>query len=251
MESRMYRGGVSTGEITIAELVRNGTMSAAMAATLWAAAEEQVSFLVAAVPRNAGKSTTSNAVLALRRPGVPINNVAGRIDEMERFKREKVGGYLQVNEFSRGGMPGYIWGEPVRRVFDALPAGYSLQATLHAPSVDVAIDQVTRGNGVSDEDASRIKLVVYIEMFGRTWDDAKRRVAEVYEIHAVQGGKPIGHPLHRWLPNDDTFEKLMDPHQWGRDAADFARKEALITELAASGRTDASAVSEAIAAYRS
>ena len=55
MESRMSRGGgVSTGEITIAELVRNGTMSAAMAATLWAAAEEQVSFLVAAVPRNAG-----------------------------------------------------------------------------------------------------------------------------------------------------------------------------------------------------
>src|SRR5439155_12088856 len=94
------RGGGRSGEITIAELVRNGTMSAAMAATLWAAAEDQVSFLTAAVPRNAGKSTTSNAVLALRRPGVLLHNVTGNTDEMERLKREKLGGYLVVAEFS-------------------------------------------------------------------------------------------------------------------------------------------------------
>ncbi len=57
-----------TMAITIAELVRNGTMSAQIAGTLWAAVDEQRSFLTVAIPRFAGKSTLSNAVLALRRP---------------------------------------------------------------------------------------------------------------------------------------------------------------------------------------
>ena len=55
-------------DVTIAELVRNGTLSADIAAVLWCAVDAEASFLTAAVPRLAGKSTTSNAVLALRRP---------------------------------------------------------------------------------------------------------------------------------------------------------------------------------------
>src|ERR1700730_14874634 len=152
--------------LTIADLVRNGTMNAEIAGVLWAAVDDKISFLTVAVPRNAGKSTTSNAMLALRPPGVPLHEVAGEPDVMERLKREGLGGYLVVGEFSRGGRPGYIWGEPVRRVFNTLDAGYSLQTTLHAPSVEEAIRQVTEGNGVSDEHASAIKLVLYIEMFG-------------------------------------------------------------------------------------
>src|SRR5438132_10449638 len=107
-------------ELSIAELVRNGTMSAEMAAVLWAAVDEPVSFLTAAQPRLAGKSTTAGAALALRRPGVPVRTVAGAPAEMTHLERERAGGYVQIEEISRGRRGTYIWGEPVQRVFQSL-----------------------------------------------------------------------------------------------------------------------------------
>ena len=237
-------------EITIAELVRNGTMSADMAAVLWAAVDEQLSFLTVALPRNAGKSTTSDAALALRPPEVPLYRVAGEPDVMEQLRQKGGPGYLVVAEFSMGRQPGYIWGEPVQRVFDTLPAGFALQTSLHATGVEEGILEVTRGNGISDEQASAFKLVVYIEMFGNTWEDVKRRVVNLYEVHKVENGVPVGHPLHVWHPDGDRFEKVMDPHQFGLDREDLARRAQIIAELAAAGRTSEADVASAVQEYR-
>ena len=237
-------------DITIAELVRNGTMNAEIAAVLWAAVDEQVSFLTVAVPRLAGKSTTSAAVMALRPPGVPLHHVAGEPDVIERLQRERLGGYLVVGEFSQAPVPGYIWGAPVRRVFDTLSAGYSLQTCLHAPGPEAAIREVTEGNGVSDELVSAIKLIIYIERLGNDMSDFWRRVAEVYEVHAVEGGRPIGHPLFRWQREGDRFEKLSDPHQFGHDRGDLETRAGLIATLASEGRTSTSEVEAAVGRYR-
>src|SRR5688572_30942791 len=121
-----------------------------MASVLWAAVDEQISFITAAVPQFAGKTTLSRAILDMRPPEVPLHEVAGEPDVMERLKAERRGGYLVVGEFSRAPMPGYIWGEPVRRVFSALSTGYSLQTTLHAPTVENAVEQFSVINGVPD-----------------------------------------------------------------------------------------------------
>jgi hypothetical protein len=237
-------------EITLAEMVRNGTMSGEVAAVLWAAVDEQVSFLTVAIPRMAGKSTTSEAILALRRPGVPLHHVAGEPDEMERLKRDRLGGYLVVDEFSQAPMPGYIWGPPVRRVFDTLSAGYSLQTCLHASGPVAGLREVTEGNGVSDEQASVFKLVIYIERFGTSMTNFWRRIAEVYELHKIENGQPIGHPLFRWQHGSDSFEKLSDPHQFGRDSGDLERRASLIEGLAREDRTSVEDVRAAVERYR-
>ena len=239
-----------TNDITIAELVRNGTMSAEIAAVLWAAVDEQASFLTVAIPQRAGKSTTSNAVLALRPPEVAVHPVTGQPSELERLQRERLGGYIVVGEFSRAPVPGYIWGEPVRRVFDTLSAGYSLQTSLHAPSVQAAVQQVTVGNGVSDEQASAFKLVVYIEMFGRSWADVTRRVADVYELQGVERGHAVGQSLFRWQQDGDRFEQVGEARQFGRDTADLQRRARTIATLAESGRTTTEDVAAAIEQFR-
>ncbi|HZU76890.1 MAG TPA: hypothetical protein VFA70_09020, partial [Dehalococcoidia bacterium] len=185
--------------ITITDLVRNGTLNAEMAAVLWAAVDEQMSFLTVAIPRLAGKSTTSQAVLALRPDGMPAIQVAGEPEQMARLREAPRRGYLVVNEFSQAPIPGYIWGAPVRRVFETLPAGYALQASLHAPGVEAAVREVTAGNGVSDEQASAIKLVLYIERFGHDERSFWRRLVELYEVFEVAGGRPRGQTLFRWL----------------------------------------------------
>jgi len=239
-------------QITIAELVRNGTINADMAAVLWAAVDEQKSFLTAAVPRFAGKTTTSNAVLALRPPDVPVTPVAGERDLMQRLSVERRGGYLVVAEFAPVPVPGYIWGEPVRRVFETVHAGgYALQTALHAPGVDAAMQEVTYGNGVSDAHASIFKLVLYIERFGYSLDTFWRRVTDLYEVECVEDGRPVGRSLFRWRERDDSFEQLAEPKQWGHDRAGLAQRAALISHLAASGQTSAAEVAAAVAEYGS
>jgi hypothetical protein len=237
--------------VTIAEMVRNGTMSAEVAAVLWAAVDEQVSFLTVAIPRFAGKTTMSNAALALRPPHVPLTWVDGDPRVMDRLKQERRGGYLAVAEFDRVPMPGYIWGEPVRRVFDTVVnGGYSLQSVLHAGSVDEGIRAVTEGNRVSDEHAAVFKLVLYIERFGSGYRDFWRRLTDVYEVDGVQGGRPAGRSLFRWSQTADRFEKVEEPRQWGQDRADLARRAGLMLRLAETGKTDATSLAAAIRDYR-
>jgi hypothetical protein len=239
-------------QISIAELVRNRTLSAEMAAVLWAAVDEQRSFLTVAIPRLAGKTTTSNAVLALRPSDVPITPVAGERDLMQRLVEERRGGYLTVAEFAQAPMPGYIWGEPVRRVFETVHAGgYALQTALHAPGVDAAIQEVTYGNGVSDAHASVFKLVMYIERFGRGEDSFWRRVTDLYEVERVENGRPVGQSLFRWRESGDRFEQLAEPQQWGLDRSDLAQRAAILSHLAGSGQTSDNEVAAAVAEYRS
>ena len=237
-------------EITIAELVRNGTMSAEIAALLWAAVDERRSFLTVAIPRFAGKSTVSNAVLALRPPDVTLRVVDGTPELMERLKRERLGGYLVVAEFSQAPVPGYLWGEPVRRVFDTVSAGYSLQAALHAPSVEAAIRVVTEGNGVSDEQASMFDFVLYIERFGDDEASFWRRIAHIYEVDRVEDGQPLGRTLFRWLSDGDRFEAPDAPQGFATDAGDLVARAAVIAGLASAGRTSESDVASAVESYR-
>ena len=235
--------------ITIAELVRNGTMTAEMAGVLWAAADQGVSFLTVALPRFAGKSTTSEAVLALRRPGVELHHVAGEPEVMDRLTRDKLGGYLIVGEFSKAPVPGYIWGEPVRRVFDALSSGYALQTCLHATGAAEGLREVTEGNGIPDEQASVFDLVLYIERLGDETSGFTRRLAEIYELDRIEDGKPVGRTLFRWRADGDVFERVEDPQRIGR-GGDLAQRAEVIGTLASDGRTSDQDVAAAVAAFR-
>ena len=239
-------------EITIADLIRNGTMDARMAAVLWAAVDEQQSFLTVAVPRFAGKTTTSNAVLSLRPPHVPAQLVAGEPALMEQLKRERRGGYLVVAEFAHAPVPGYIWGPPVRRVMETVhEGGYSLQTALHAPGVEAAMHEVTRGNQVPDEHASVFKLVLYIERFGDGFSSFWRRITDLYEVDRVENGAPVGRSLFRWRRQDDSFEQIEEPRQWGHDRDDLRQRTELLEELSRSRRTSAAEVTAAVNEYRS
>jgi hypothetical protein len=236
--------------LTIADLVRNGTMSDEIAATLWAAVDNGASFLMVALPRFAGKSTTSAAVLEMRPSGVPLHYVEGGQAEMERLKQAAAGGYLVVAEFSTAPVPGYIWGAPVRRVFDTLEAGYALQSCLHARSAAEGILEVTLGNGVPDHQAAKIALVVYISLFGTSMRDLWRRVTDVYEVEAVEGGRPRGRSLFRWRPGEDDFEGLDLPRRFSLSATELAARAGVLGDLAGRGRTSPADVATAVAAFR-
>ncbi len=202
-------------ELTLADLVANGTMSNEIAATLRATARGRHSFLVVAIPRLAGKSTVLAAMLAHRPTGAPLRTVGDDGVAIDALAAASLGGYLVVPEVSEFPVTaGYIWGAPVRRVFARLGDDVALAAALHAPGVDEAMEIVCRGNGVPDEQAARVALVVYIRSLGRNWQrPTGRRIAAVHEIETVRDGRPETRLLHRWDEGADRFETLAEPRR--------------------------------------
>ncbi len=215
--------------IGLADLVRNRTMSAEIAATLAGAVEERRSFLVFAVPRLAGKTTVLEAMRARAGADTPVRSVTGEPAEIARLRSGDGRGYLLIPEITpHPVMPGYIWGAAVRRVFGVLDRGYALAAALHAPSAEEAFEQVCGGCGVTDEHASRIQLTVYIRSIGE-WQSPTRRVVEaVHEVDGVKGGRPRLRALHAWDEVHDRFITANEPkvvlaERWARLARDLGR----------------------------
>jgi hypothetical protein len=200
-------------ELTLADLVANGTMSPEIAATLRATARGRHSFLVVAVPRLAGKSTVMAAMLECAPPGAPVKAVGDDGVDIDALAVASAGGYLVVPEISEYPVSaGYIWGAPVRRVFARIGDEVALAAALHAPGAAEAMEVVCRGNRVPDEQAAHIALIVYIRSLGTDWRrPTGRRIATVNEIVAVRDGRPETRLLHRWDERADRFETLAQP----------------------------------------
>jgi len=181
-------------------------MSPAIADLLRATARDRKSFIVMAVPRLAGKSTVLHAMVSERPRKAPLRTVAEDGDDIDRLLAQSQGGYIVIPEISRGAhAPGYIWGAPVRRIFQAVGAGTSLAVALHAPGPEEAFDIICHGCAVPDSDASKISLVVYLRSLGH-WEEPTRRVVDgVHEISGVRGGRPTTRPLFKWDERDDRF----------------------------------------------
>lgn len=189
------------------DLVRNGTMSPELAATLRAAALARASFLVFAKPRWAGKSTVQAAMLAHAPAGTPVRTVGEDGDDVDALAAEAKGGYLVIPEISRGGgTPGYVWGEPVRRTFAARDC--SVAVVLHADSVAEALG-IVRENGVPDADLERLDLLVHLRSLGDDWQAPTRRVV----AHVHEGGR-VPRLLHRWDETADRFHLVALPSRF-------------------------------------
>jgi type IV secretory pathway ATPase VirB11/archaellum biosynthesis ATPase len=197
---------VADPELRLADQVANGTMSREIADLLRDTARAHRSFIVMAVPRLAGKTTTMRAMLAEQ--DSPVLTLGDDDDDVDPLIGRAKGGYLVVPEISRGAWSkGYVWGDPVRRAFNGITQGTALATALHAPDPEEAFAIICRGCGVPDAHAARISLVVYLRSLGE-WEHPMRRVVStVHEIRAVNGGKPDAKLLFCWNEKADRFER--------------------------------------------
>jgi type IV secretory pathway ATPase VirB11/archaellum biosynthesis ATPase len=198
---------VAEHEIRLADQVANGTMSQDIADLLRDTARAHRSFIVMAVPRLAGKTTTMRAMLAEQ--DTPVLTLGYDGDDVGPLIGRAKGGYVVVPEISRGAWSkGYVWGDAVRQAFNGITQGTALATALHAPDPDEAFAIICRGCGVPDAHAARISLVVYLRSLGEWEDPTRRVVSTVHEIRGVKDGKPDAKLLFRWDEKADRFEKL-------------------------------------------
>lgn len=196
--------------LSLAELVRNGTMSPEMAATLRRAAQKRASYLVIALPRLAGKSTVGKAMLDVARAdGAAIRELGEDGTDVAALAREARGGYLYVPEVSRYPVTaGYVWGPPVRAAFAEIANGTSLSTALHADSAEDAL-VILRRNRIAPDDLARLLLIVHIRSLGEDWQQPTRRV--VADVHEYGGELRL---LHRWDEARDRFDAVAEPQRF-------------------------------------
>lgn len=123
---------------SVLDLIRERTLSAELAALLWALMARRASIVVAAGPSGAGKTTLLTALLDFLPPGTRRVYLRGCYEPFAfltdpAFDPRR--GYLLVNEISAH-LPTYLWGPGVRRALAAVRAGYGLAATAHATTVE-------------------------------------------------------------------------------------------------------------------
>ncbi|HEV2249426.1 MAG TPA: hypothetical protein VGT60_02840 [Candidatus Limnocylindria bacterium] len=192
--------------IRLADQVANGTMSQEIADLLRETARAHRSFLVMAVPRLAGKTTTMRAMLAEQ--SKPVLTLGSDGDDVDALVAKAADGYLIVPEISRGAWStGYVWGDPVRRAFNGIAQGAALATALHAPDPAEAFAIICRGCGVPDAHAARIALVVYLRSLGEWERPTRRVVSTVHAIRGVTDGRPDAKLLFSWNEKTDRFER--------------------------------------------
>lgn len=186
--------------LTLRDLVANHSIADDGAGVLRSIGAAGQSFLVYALPRNAGKSTVTDAIVAEAPESLPRLDFYGTADEAAALSAVPTRAYLQVGEIGHRGRRGYLAAEEVVRLFEVLRAGsYSLASSLHADSVDEVFEVLGKNGVGSSVAAAAVSHVVKVRPLGDPHDPATPRVVEA--IHAISprdDGEPSAALLYQW-----------------------------------------------------
>lgn len=244
--------------LSITRLVDLGTLDACTAAFLWLAMEAKASIFVVAEPSNVGKTTFLTALLDFLPEQVSRIYLRGWYERFDFLTEGRPAeSYLLCNEISSH-LPIYLWGRGVRRMFDALHAGFSLATTAHAAGADGVIDLLTAypleipGQLILD-----IDFVITLAV-ARGSSGPLRRLLRIEEI-VDNGGHPSGAIV---VEREGTLGPLDAPagrylriltrrfgHSPTTVTTDLARRQHFIQRLVSDNVFRADDVRRAIRAY--
>jgi type IV secretory pathway ATPase VirB11/archaellum biosynthesis ATPase len=183
--------------LTLDDMVANGTISDKGAEVLRGIGSTGRSFLVYAGPRNAGKTTLTNAILAEAPAILPRDEFNGTGPEVESLSAAPTRGYLLVGEIGHRGRRGYLAREEVTRLFQLLDDGYSLASSLHAESVDEVFDVLQRNGIAPAAAAAAIDYFIRIRALGDPHDPATQRVVEQIDEITSPDSSATRSPLYQ------------------------------------------------------
>ncbi len=235
IEGLNQRGGRT---LSFVDLIAAGTMSAELVAHCWTAIAHGASFLTAARPGGAGKSTVLANLLALLPADEEIVTVTDPTVVCDRARRCHL-----AHEIGRGHWYGYIWGPEVARLMARMAAGERIASCLHADTLE-ELQDIVLGPPlmVPREHLNRLGLILFVHVTGGT----RRRVAALYESTAQ------GHRLaFEWEPESDRIVRrgpsVLLPELGAGEEEFMARLEA-VTRIVAAGQADLAAVRQQVLA---
>lgn len=223
------------------ELIGTPTFDSRLMATLWAVVSRRRSVMLSSEAPQAGKTTALSALVDFLPDDTTGIFVRGWWEEYDWLDEIEPGtGYLLINEMSDH-LPIYVWGRAARGALILAGKGWGLGATMHADSLDEAIDALRGHLGATDEDLAG--LTIYLQysayatptgMYRRVeeaWHlrlDAEQRLAPV-RLGAIQGDRSPSLTGAQRMPAPP-----MLPDDGGRSARPFVHDPAAYAVLAGS-----------------
>lgn len=233
------------------QLIQGGTLDTETAAILWLAVEHKASFIVAAQPRLAGKTTLLEALSHLFPSHFEVVHTRGQYEDFSFLHAaDPFHTYIVVNEISDH-LPRYLWGSGVREVFEALSQGFSMAATMHADTAEEVILTLTSAPlMVPFRLVARLHLIITLFM-GYGPEGTRRRVQAVTMVlpAAEEARRPHLMSLVDYDPRTDSF--LPTPNADVQEALahrlglrqdslgeELHRRREFVEDLVRSGLTD-------------
>jgi len=247
-------------EMSLVELLEAGSLDGRLAALLWLMMERRASIVVAATPPMAGKTTVLTALIDLLPPDTETVFTQGRYETFAFLDRtEPSRAYILCNEISPD-LSVYLWGRPVRRLFEALPLGYGLGTTMHADSVNEVISILqAEPLGVPAHLVAYLTLVLVLQVTHGS-REVRRRIRDISLIGpSAQDGLAIS-VLATWDGRASAYQHAASPQVWqavaqrmgmavGQLEAELSRREGLLHRWAQQGVRAPQAVREMVARY--
>ncbi|MHB8996635.1 MAG: hypothetical protein ACYC63_15420 [Armatimonadota bacterium] len=234
IESLNQRGGRT---LSFVDLIRAGTMTEEMVAYCWAAIAGGASFLTAARPGGAGKSTVLANLLALLPPGEEILTVGRGLrpapgEETARDVATAPQCSL-AHEIGSGHWYGYIWGEQVREFLNLKSHGHRLAACLHADTLDELTGIFcTPPLSCSSEEVRVFDLILFIHVLPQG-----RRVVALHEVDGE-----AHRPVFEW--DDEVGQAVLCT----QTPADYKVRLAAVHRIMLEGETAFQTVREKVLA---
>lgn len=237
------------GTLSIVDLISANTLDIDMSAYSLLAVSNGVSFLTAARPGNAGKTTLMACLLTFLPIGTEIvttgsPSVVTKAHEYASNDEDKL--CFLCHEIGSGHWYGYLWGKYVGQLFQLMDYDCQIASCIHADTLSEMRDiLVSRELSVSEEDFSRLGLIMFMRL-ERNIGGYKRRVAELYERNPKMGKHEL---LFSWDKGTDTFKCHSEPlllanlaekrGESMKQVSDKLRQcRAFIEKLMGSGNTD-------------
>jgi hypothetical protein len=231
------------------EIIRSGSLDARLMATLWAVVSRRRGVMLASEAPQAGKTTTLSALVDFlpdETVGVFLRGWGQDTSWTDEVGPDRA--YLLVNEMSDH-LPIYVWGPNARAALRLAGSGYGIGATMHADSLDEALDCL-RGE-LRAPDADLAGLTIYLQYSAYfTPRGMYRRVEEAWHLRtdaagalapvrlaAIDGERSPSLTGAQRLPVPPTL-----PHDGGRTGRPLIHDHAAYAVLASSIGVDADAL---------
>lgn len=219
IEGLNQRGGRM---LSVVDLIEAGTMSDEMAAFCLCAIANGASFLTAARPGGAGKTTVLAVLLGFLPPEVEIRTVDGSavIAKAKKDDPSTPRCYLP-HEIGSGHWYGYIWGDDVAELFTLKEDQRRIASCIHVDTIGELKDVLTSPPlGVAESHFRDLELALFMKMEGG-YLRSKRRVCSLCE--AADRGEH--HELFRWDSKSDAIRRSGDSTLFARIEARGGRKK--------------------------
>ncbi|MBC8233113.1 hypothetical protein H8E77_26505 [bacterium] len=208
--------------LSIVDLLNANTLSVEMAAHLFCIMSHGASFLTAAKPGNAGKTTLMACILMF----LPPNTSIVTINEPSVISRALQGSneracYL-CHEIGSGPWYGYLWGDDVGRFFKLIDKSHSIASCIHADTIDEMKEIILSDElNVSEEYFRQLDFILFMHLERNGWEttplppfgkgEYTRRVSTFYEATGALSQNSESHrPLFIWDKDSDKFYQQDD-----------------------------------------